>query len=64
MIRTVGALAERNMIRHRVTTVPSTRPTPICPNHPGVRLDEGPVHYRCPEGHAVQAADLNNEVTL
>ena len=63
MIRTIDNLVERNMIRTRVTTVPSCRPAALCPDH-GCVLDEGPVHYRCPEGHAVQAADLNREVTL
>lgn len=43
--------------------VPQTRPTPCCPRHPDTVLDEGPVHYRCPRGHRVQAADLNREVS-
>jgi hypothetical protein len=59
VIRTVDALVERSMTRTRVL---STRPTTRCPDH-GRVLDEGPVHYRCPEGHAVQAADLDREVT-
>jgi hypothetical protein len=43
-----------------------TLPGRVCPRHPGARLDGGPVWYRCPvgpAGHAVIAADLNNEVT-
>lgn len=44
------------------TRVPQSRPVPCCPRH-RVPLDEGPVHYRCPRGHRVQAADLNREVT-
>ena len=59
MTRTVGALAERNTTRTRVL---STRPASLCPDH-GCVLDEGPVHYRCPEGHAVMDADINREVT-
>ncbi len=39
------------------------RPAARCPRHPDVALDEGPVQYRCPRGHRVQAADLNREVT-
>jgi hypothetical protein len=58
MIRTVEALAEQTMTRARVL---SSRPPARCPEH-GIALDEGPVHYRCPRGHAVQAADLNREV--
>lgn len=59
MIRTVDNLVERNIRRSQVL---SSRPAPLCPDHDCV-LDGGPVHYRCPEGHAVQAADLNREVT-
>lgn len=59
MIRTVDNLVERNMIRTRPL---SSRPAPLCPDH-GCVLDGGPVHYRCPEGHAVMDADLNREVT-
>ncbi|MGI5422968.1 hypothetical protein [Actinomadura luteofluorescens] len=44
------------------TRVPSTRPAALCPEH-GCVLDEGPVHYRCPEGHAVMDADISREVT-
>jgi hypothetical protein len=51
------------MPRARIAQAAACRPTPFCPRHPGVVLDEGPVHYRCPEGHAVQAADLDREVT-
>lgn len=39
------------------------RPVERCPRHPDVVLDEGPVHFRCPRGHRVQAADLDREVT-
>lgn len=63
MIRTKEALVERNMTAARVLGTPSTRPRACCPRHVGVPLDEGPVHYRCPRGHAVQAADLDREVT-
>ena len=62
MIRTVEAVAERNMAAAYVVKAASTRPQARCPDHPGQVLDEGPVHYRCPRGHAVQAADLNREV--
>ncbi|TDD97689.1 hypothetical protein [Actinomadura rubrisoli] len=64
MIRTASDLVERNMTAARVLTAPSTRPPAHCPAHEGVALDEGPIHYRCPHGHAVHAADLNREVTL
>ncbi|MEV4672786.1 hypothetical protein AB0K34_14110 [Actinomadura sp. NPDC049382] len=44
------------------TRTPHARPTARCPRH-GVVLDEGPVQYRCPRGHRVQAADISKEVT-
>ena len=40
-----------------------TRPTTRCPRHPDEVLDEGPIQYRCPRGHRVQAADISREVT-
>jgi hypothetical protein len=39
---------------------PKTLPGRVCPTH-HTPLDGGPIQYRCPHGHAVVAADLNNE---
>lgn len=58
MIRTIDNLVERTMTATRVL---SSRPAALCPDH-GSALDEGPVQFRCPRGHRVQAADLNREV--
>ena len=55
----VDALVERTMT---ATRVPSTRPPAVCPTHK-CRLTGGDIQYRCPEGHRVQAADPNREVT-
>jgi hypothetical protein len=49
-----------------VVTTPDAAPIrrigPIkrCPTH-HTALDEGPIKYRCPQGHAVYAADLSND---
>jgi len=59
VIRTLDSLTTRTPT---ITQVPSTRPAALCPDHDCV-LDGGPVQYRCPEGHAVHAADLDREVT-
>lgn len=63
MIRTVEALAERNMAAAYMVKAASSRPRAHCPEHPEQVLDEGPTQYRCPRGHRVQAADLDREVT-
>jgi hypothetical protein len=59
VINSPSALVERNMTGARVL---SCRPAIRCPDHK-VPMDGGPIQYRCPEGHRVQAADLNPEVT-
>lgn len=58
MITSTSALVERNMTGARVL---SCRPAVRCPKHK-VAMDGGPIQYRCPKGHRVQAADLNPEV--
>jgi len=60
MITSRSTLVEQNMTGARVL---SHRPAPHCPDHRDAVLDGGPVRYRCPRGHRVQAADLNREVT-
>ncbi|HWB35284.1 MAG TPA: hypothetical protein VHA75_04580 [Rugosimonospora sp.] len=45
------------------TRTRTARATARCPRHPDTVLDEGPVQYRCPHGHRVQAADISKEVT-
>jgi hypothetical protein len=60
MITSTSALVERNMTRTRVL---SCRPAIRCPKHTDTVLDGGPVQYRCPKGHRVQAAGLEQEVT-
>lgn len=52
-----------NATASRTATAPRPRPGRCCPAHRGEVLDGGPVQYRCPRGHRVQAADLNREVT-
>lgn len=32
-----------------------------CPRHATIQLSNGPVVFDCPEGHTVQAADLDHE---
>jgi hypothetical protein len=59
VITSTSALVERNMTATRVL---SCRPAVRCPDHK-VPMDGGPTQYHCPEGHRVQAADLNREVT-
>jgi hypothetical protein len=34
---------------------------PHCPRHATLQLSNGPVVFDCPEGHTVQAADLDHE---
>jgi len=41
-------------------TTPLARPATLCPTHKHP-LDGGPVRYRCPAGHGVQAADIDHE---
>lgn len=59
MNTSVSTLAERPAPR-----VLSCRPAVRCPEHK-VPMDGGPTQYHCPagDGHRVQAADLNQEVT-
>jgi hypothetical protein len=58
VITSAASLVERNMTATRVL---SCRPAVRCPKHK-VAMDGGPIQYRCPRGHRVQAADLNPEV--
>ncbi|REF00351.1 hypothetical protein [Thermomonospora umbrina] len=43
-----------------MATTTSARPTAWCPSH-GTPLEGGPILFRCPEGHRVQAADIDRE---
>ena len=61
MTRTADLLAERPVTR-------AYRPIgPRCPTHRDEVMAGGPTQYHCPagdrDGHRVQAADLNREVT-
>lgn len=38
---------------------PLARPKP-CPRHPNRALSGGPVHYHCPAGHGLPAADVDD----